>query len=366
MPGVAGWLRAWGAPDGAAGSASGRWSEGGGEAEPADQRLQVTVRAAVPPDRGVRARGDGGQRVAQDRPGRPGRGGIAAVGRLDDRDEEPEAAVASCSSQAARARRRRSQPRTVAAGTPRSAPSRAEPVPCSTDKAAARAITPTASVRRGAAHDGSRMCVAPHDRHKPRRGRSRCRRPPAIRISRSRPCPHGRSRPAWHDGQASAPDARATDAASASVHSSIRAVLPGHGTTIPGRQGAIRVAGSQPGPCRATRIRYHQRKRHDEQHDGTPQGPDLHQSRHAHGVVAHQTRSGPPARDRDTHGGRRQTAFSCSKRTPSNRPAGGQRSAPDPGPVGNRRRAVTPSARHAAWLPNELRDAREPPICSAS
>ena len=91
MPGVAGWLRAWGAPDGAAGSASGRWSEGGGEAEPADQRLQVTVRAAVPPDRGVRARGDGGQRVAQDRPGRRGRGGIAALRRLDDRGEEPEA-----------------------------------------------------------------------------------------------------------------------------------------------------------------------------------------------------------------------------------------------------------------------------------
>lgn len=37
--------------------------------------------------------------------------------------------------------------------------------------------------------------------------------------------------------------------------------------------------------------------------------------------------------------------------------------APGSRPVGNRRRAVTPSAGHAAWLPYELRDAREPPFC---
>ena len=34
---------------------------------------------------------------------------------------------------------------------------------------------------------------------------------PPVRISRSRPCPHGRGRPVPHDGQASAPDARAAE-----------------------------------------------------------------------------------------------------------------------------------------------------------
>jgi hypothetical protein len=61
----------------------------------------------------------------------------------------------SCSICPAPARRRRSQPRVVAAGTPSSAPSRAEPVPRSTDREAARAITPAESDRRGTVHDGS-------------------------------------------------------------------------------------------------------------------------------------------------------------------------------------------------------------------
>ena len=144
--GVAGGLRAWAPPGGAAGSAPGRRGEGGGQAEPADQRGQAGFRAAVPPDRGVRACGDCGQRVAQGRSRRPRRAGIAALGGLDDRDEEPgSSAVASCSSWPARERSRRSQPRTVAAGTLSCAPSRAEPVPCSADRAAACAITPMAS-----------------------------------------------------------------------------------------------------------------------------------------------------------------------------------------------------------------------------
>jgi hypothetical protein len=43
----------------------------------------------------------------------------------------------------------------------------------------------------------------------------------------------------------------------------------------------------------------------------------------------------------------------------------GERSGPGPGPA-DRRSAVTPRARHAASLPYELRDAREPPFCCRS
>lgn len=55
-------------------------------------------------------------------------------------------------------------------------------------------------------------------------GRSRLV-PPSTRMTRSRPQPHARS-PVAHEGQASVPDARSADAASASAHSSIEAVLP--------------------------------------------------------------------------------------------------------------------------------------------
>jgi hypothetical protein len=85
-----------------------------------------------------------------------------------------------CSIWPTRSRRWRSQPRTVAAGTPSSAPRRAVPLPCRTDAADVRAITPTGSARLGADHAGSRMCVAPHERHRPRRGRSRRRSPPSA------------------------------------------------------------------------------------------------------------------------------------------------------------------------------------------
>ena len=204
----------------------------------------------------MRARGDQGQGVAERRPGRPRRAGITALGGLDDGDQAADSDDASWSSCPARSRRRRSQPRTVAAGTPSCTPSRAVPVPCSTDAAAARAITLTASARRGTAQEGSRTCVAPHDRHCPRRGRTRRLAPAPVRIARSRPQPQARSRPSRHEGQASAPDARSVDAASGSAHSSIGAVLPSHGTTFPGGRhvlpGAVRVAGCQAGRRPAT------------------------------------------------------------------------------------------------------------------
>ena len=69
----------------------------------------------------------------------------------------PSVAVASWRRSLARERRRRSQPRTVAGGTSSSAPSRALPVPYRAAAAAARAITPVPSARRGAIQDGSSM-----------------------------------------------------------------------------------------------------------------------------------------------------------------------------------------------------------------
>ena len=146
--------------------------------------------AAVPADRGMRARGDQGQGVAQRRPRRPRRARIAALGGLDDGDQAAELGRRLLQQLPGPVRRRRSQPRTVAAGTPSCTPSRAVPVPCSTDAAAARAITLTAPARRGAAQDGSRTCVAPQDRHRPRRGRSRPGRRRAPGSTRSRPQPH--------------------------------------------------------------------------------------------------------------------------------------------------------------------------------
>jgi hypothetical protein len=50
-------------------------------------------------------------------------------------------------------------------------------------------------------------------------------------------------------------------------------------------------------------------------------------------------------------------------REPARR-AGGERSGPGPSPAADRCSAVTPPARHAASLPYELRDVREPPICA--
>jgi hypothetical protein len=49
MQGVAGRLMAWGAPGVAAEPAPGCWREGGGGAEPADQRVKMSFRVAVPP-----------------------------------------------------------------------------------------------------------------------------------------------------------------------------------------------------------------------------------------------------------------------------------------------------------------------------
>jgi hypothetical protein len=221
-------------------SGRGRGREGGGEAEPADQRGQVSLRPAVPPDGGERARDDEGQRVAQRRPGRPGRGRVAALGGLDDRDEAAEL------------------------------------------------------------------------------GRGLLQQLADPGAEAAPPAPHGRGRPVPHKGQASTPDARSADPASASAHSSIQAILPGHGSTVPGGRcpppGAVRVAG-----CPATSrgndtMSIPGRRRSTVNGSGTPG---------THGVVAHGNGNPPPAPDR-THARpeRRQPAYSSSKRMAPNRRSG--------------------------------------------
>jgi hypothetical protein len=133
-------------------------------------------------------------------PGGDGSRPSRVTATMTRRPNDDEASWSSCP---ARPRSRRSQPRTVAPGTPSSAPSLAVPVPCSTDRAVARAITPAPSARRGTAHDGMSRCVALQARHRPRLARSRRRSPPDSRMTRSRPYPPGpqQARPAGRAGQ---------------------------------------------------------------------------------------------------------------------------------------------------------------------
>jgi hypothetical protein len=81
-------------------------------------------------------------------------------------------------------RSRRSQPRTVAAGTPSPAPIRPQPAPASPISAAVP-MTSIASARPGAHHGSSRTWVRLHE---PQRA-SRAVAPPSRRTARSRPYP---------------------------------------------------------------------------------------------------------------------------------------------------------------------------------
>ena len=194
-------------------------ARGGGPARTGPAAAQVRPAEAMPGDSRVRRRGDRVERVMQRRGVRPGSAGSVPP-------ITPSWNIAKQRISSARDRRRRSKPRTVAGGTSRSAPIRAYPAPLS---AAARPvpITSTASARRGAHQDRSRMCVRWQDRQRARSGRSHAVAPPSSRITRSRPCPHWASLPVPHDGQASRPPARSAEAAAASAHSST-AGLPEH------------------------------------------------------------------------------------------------------------------------------------------
>jgi hypothetical protein len=188
----------------------------------------------------------------------------------------PNSDGASLSSYPARARRRRSQPRTVAAGTPSCAPGRAAPVPCSADAAAARALAPRA-VRapwhRPRREQDVRRPAGPAPR---RRGRSR-RVPPGTRMTRSRPQPPGAQPPGPARGAGERAGRQVGGHGVRVAHSSIGAVLPGHGTTVPGRRdappGAVRVAGCQAGRRPRHRIGGHRRKRQNEPRTARAMGP---------------------------------------------------------------------------------------------
>ena len=102
----------------------------------------------------------------------------------------------------ARSTNRRSQPRTVSAGTPNRAAIRRYPSPATLASIAAP-ITATSSWRRDNATSGSSTCVPAQPRHRARRGRNN-RSPTEQRNTRSRACPHGPNTPR-HDGHAKPP-----------------------------------------------------------------------------------------------------------------------------------------------------------------
>jgi hypothetical protein len=98
-----------------------------------------------------------------------------------------------------RAPHRRSQPRTVSAGTPSHTAIRRCPRPAARAVNAAP-ITSAASARRSSTVTGSSTCVTRHPRHRARRGRSE----PTPRTRRGRAHPHGASTPS-QPGQSSSP-----------------------------------------------------------------------------------------------------------------------------------------------------------------
>ena len=123
----------------------------------------------------------------------------------------------------ARPANRRSQPRTVSAGTPSNRAIRRCPTPRAA-AASADPITPASSGRRASTPAGSSTCVTPHPRHRDRRGRTTLPRRPGPKITRLRACPHGASRPS-QPGHARPP--------SFSIRSTPRASLPTVSTGAP-------------------------------------------------------------------------------------------------------------------------------------
>ena len=138
----------------------------------------------------------------------------------------------------ARERRRRSQPRTVPAGTSRSAPIRPEPTPSS---AATRTvpITSIASARRGAHQDGGTMWVRRQERQ-PARPAAAAQSPAQQPDQRFLPYPTGPADQSRRKGQASRPPARsAGDGIGIGIEQHGRPRCPGPGTAPRGARRSL-------------------------------------------------------------------------------------------------------------------------------
>ena len=153
-------------------------------------------------------------RGARDRRHRRGHRPAAAAGITGSGLVRASSTVKNARTSSARAANRRSHPRTVDAGRPSTAAIVRCPAPAAAASSAAP-ITAPASARRDRHHAGSSTCVAPHWRHRDRRGTSPASGRSSTRTGRGRACPHPPSTPP-HPGQASSPPAsrRSTNAPS--------------------------------------------------------------------------------------------------------------------------------------------------------
>ena len=144
-------VRAWGCPGRDLAVSCRCRREGGGDAEEAEEGVEVLLGVAMAGDRGPRARDDRGQGIAERGPARGEAGPVTARGYDAERHRGVLAQVAGAGAQATPAAPHgRGRDAQLRAG-------RALPVPCRAAAAAARAITPAPSARRGAIQDGSSM-----------------------------------------------------------------------------------------------------------------------------------------------------------------------------------------------------------------
>jgi hypothetical protein len=170
-------------------------------------------------------------RIGYRRPGRRQRHRISAHRRGHPGEDLPHPASRPgepAKPPAHRVRRDPQQPRDPPVRRPRAAAASAAP------------ITPASSGRRTSSRVGNSTCVTPHPRHRDRRGRTTCPRRPGPKITRSRACPHGASRPPPPGQQKppsfsirSTPGPMPTVRAGAPLHP--HAALPGASPKITGR-----------------------------------------------------------------------------------------------------------------------------------
>ena len=95
----------------------------------------------------------------------------------------PASRVKNSRTRPAEERNRRSRSRTVSCGTPLAAAIDRNPSPRAA-RASMSPITPVPSHRRDSSHAGSSTCVAPHDPHRARRGRTPTGKRPTVKTRR--------------------------------------------------------------------------------------------------------------------------------------------------------------------------------------